>query len=691
MPPYSTETLKTQSINPVSGVMADMLKDCETLEQLFGSEQWDEYFHGFSSLLNIEFSIYDEDMSLLYNANKDPFCTFIKSSKMEETGCDGSCTTGVDTSKHQGWPVVKKCGAGLMNFSFPVKGMDEKAFFVGVGGFAGYEDFLEYTGIVKRNDLAAIPALRPLSFPGKDYIGSVSRYSYTTVSTLFKSFDEKFRTDEKLLRMTSLFDSQAFGTLSKNPELLYRYIMDTLDFVFGNMSFALFVSAPGASGFKAACSSGKYRDALIDLTLDSGSSLINDLDNNRAPVFRSEMEELSQGTLLKDVDTALFIPVVINGKIDLIMGVFDRKFSRKDMKILNAFKDYIQLNLENSYLRMEINKKRKANKYFSSFMDFSSSISSVLDLEKLLSGLLLKTIQLLNAEQGSLMLLDEDTSELVIEAKRSGDDIVQEQMRIKRDEGIAGLVLEKGALLVEDIEKDPRILKANRPRYKTKSFISVPIRIEERLSGVINVSDKVDGHAFNEDDLMLVESLMSNIAIAIERSLLYKKTEELRKLSITDPLTGMYNRRYLNLRLSEEITRYNRYKHPFSFMMLDLDKFKYYNDTYGHMAGDDLIKDLGVVIERSLRTIDIAARFGGDEFVAIFPQTPKDDAIQITNRLKEKIDAELCCLSDEISLSVSMGLATFPDDASSIMELLEKTDQALYLAKKGGGNTVVYL
>jgi diguanylate cyclase (GGDEF)-like protein len=126
-------------------------------------------------------------------------------------------------------------------------------------------------------------------------------------------------------------------------------------------------------------------------------------------------------------------------------------------------------------------------------------------------------------------------------------------------------------------------------------------------------------------------------------------------------------------------------------MILDLDKFKMYNDTYGHLAGDNLIKDLARLVESSLRTIDIAARFGGDEFVAIFPQTPKKDAIQIVNRIKDKIDAALNIDHGKISLSVSMGVATYPDDASSIMELMEKTDEALYLAKKGGGDRVVYL
>lgn len=104
-----------------------------------------------------------------------------------------------------------------------------------------------------------------------------------------------------------------------------------------------------------------------------------------------------------------------------------------------------------------------------------------------------------------------------------------------------------------------------------------------------------------------------------------------------------------------------------------------------------MIKDLAKLLESSLRTNDIAARFGGDEFVAIFPETPKKDAVQIINRIKEKIDAALNSEHEKVTVNVSMGLATYPDDASSIIELIEKTDQALYLAKKGGGNRIVYL
>jgi diguanylate cyclase (GGDEF)-like protein len=293
------------------------------------------------------------------------------------------------------------------------------------------------------------------------------------------------------------------------------------------------------------------------------------------------------------------------------------------------------------------------------------------------------------------MLFDAETTELLVEAKKSLDDIIKENMKVHKGEGIAGRVFENGEpLLVEDIEKDPRINQKNKPRYKTKSFVSIPLSIEGKIVGVLNISDKITGDVFNEKDLRLIQFFATNASVAIERSLLHKKSEDLRELSVTDPLTGVLNRRYLDDRLAEEIARFNRYKHPFSLLMVDIDEFKKYNDTYGHITGDRILKILASTILSSLRNIDIAARFGGDEFVLILPQTPKADAINIANRIKENVEKIFLSQTEKLpftDLTVSIGLTSYPEDASSAAELLEKTDQALYLAKKGGRNRLVYL
>jgi diguanylate cyclase (GGDEF)-like protein len=659
-----------------------------SISQLLTSEQWCEYLQELSKTIKCEISILNNVGTRLFVANENPYCKYIKSVQSTALNCPDSCNKAVEITDLE----VFKCDARVINFAFPVERFGEKIVVVGRTGFAVYEDFIYFLKVAKENGLFDIPVSSTLEFPEEDYLKAVGRYVYITLTRMLNSFEEKYRLEEKIFRMTALFDRQTFETLSKSPELIYRYVLDTIEFVFGPTSSILMLIDEDNRRYNTVYTTGKFKDSVMDFSLDKGSPLINEMRNTRSGVFYDSLEKITTVDSLRSVKSSYFFPLFVENDIQVVIGIFDKKLSQEDIKIMDAFRDYAQLNLENHNLRVEVDKNRKADKKLAGLIELSNSIVSILDKQKLLNTLLEKSLQLLNAEQGSLMLLDRETSELVVEAKKSIDDTVQEKMRFKKNEGISGLVLESGgALLVEDIEQDPRIRQANRPRYRTKSFISVPIKVEDRLTGVLNVSDKIEGDVFNEDDLRLVESFINNVAIAIERSILYKQTEDLQKLSITDPLTGIYNRRYLNRRLSEEITKYNRYRHPFSFMMLDLDRFKEYNDTYGHISGDNLLKALASIMEKSLRTIDIAARFGGDEFVAIFPQTPKVDAIQITNRLKEKIDKALSEYSAEVPLTISIGLATYPDDASSIMELIEKTDQALYLAKKGGGNRVVYL
>ncbi len=678
--------------HPVFGSIDSYTQKEMTLVRLFTSNEWAEYFRGLAKTLNFELSVYDEAGVELFATKETPFCKYIKEAQLDELNCADFCKKLIIDSLEADEPVTFKCRASLINFVLPVEHFGKRALIVGRGGFAEYDDLIEFLEIVKDNKLPGIPVTIPLDFPGEDYVKAVSRNVYLSVISRLNSFEDENRIEEKLLRMTSLFDSMTFRTLSEKPDLMYRYILDAVEFIFGRSSGAMLVKDDESSSYRTVYSTGRYKDITMGFHFEAQHPVILEMLSTGASVFTENPEKVAGNSPLSEINASYFFPIFDRGGIKIVIWIFDRIFSRKDMKIMSVFRDYVQLNLENHDLRALADKNRKAARILASLADFQGTIISVMDRDGLLKTLLEKSIGLLDAEQGSLMLFDDETSELVVEAKKSFDDTVKEKMRLKKEESIAGFVLDSGgSLLVEDIEKDPRFGRRNYARYKTKSFVSVPLSIQGKVKGVINLSDKTEGGIFNEDDLNLIQSFINNAVIAIDRSLLFRQTEEFKKLSITDPLTGIYNRRYLNSRLSEEITRYNRYKHPFSFLMFDLDGFKEYNDTYGHISGDSLLKTLVSVIEESLRTIDIAARFGGDEFVTIFPQTPKINAIQITNRLKEKIDRALGRYSIEIPLTVSMGLATYPDDASSIMELIEKTDQALYLAKKGGGNRIVYL
>ena len=157
--------------------------------------------------------------------------------------------------------------------------------------------------------------------------------------------------------------------------------------------------------------------------------------------------------------------------------------------------------------------------------------------------------------------------------------------------------------------------------------------------------------------------------------------------AITDALTGLYNHRYLHERLSEELHRARELQRPLSVLFCDLDHFKGYNDTNGHSAGDAVLQEVAHVIEQSVRNIDVAARYGGEEFVVILVETDREEALAVAERIRKRLrDAGFT--ANGVPLTVSIGIAGYPDDADRREDLLNKADWAMYLAKRRGRDQV---
>ena len=180
-------------------------------------------------------------------------------------------------------------------------------------------------------------------------------------------------------------------------------------------------------------------------------------------------------------------------------------------------------------------------------------------------------------------------------------------------------------------------------------------------------------------------------ALASINKTLTEKNEELRNLSITDSLTGLHNRRHFMEVLANEVARARRHKLPFSVMMIDTDHFKKYNDTFGHQAGDDLLKKIGSICRQSLRNIDYAARYGGDEFIVLLPGTGSEGAFEVGDRIRQRVAAEtLSGETERAAVTLSIGLATFRSAHAETLEtIIASADSALYHAKRAGRNQVV--
>jgi diguanylate cyclase (GGDEF)-like protein len=301
---------------------------------------------------------------------------------------------------------------------------------------------------------------------------------------------------------------------------------------------------------------------------------------------------------------------------------------------------------------------------------------------------------LLRAERASLMVFDEDANELVLKAA-IGLSIPSEQVgRARLGEGVAGQVVESGQPMVVANAASIGLFVATEERnYKTGSFISFPISMRGRKIGVLNLTDKSTGAAFNDVDLSLLELVGPQIAIALERAEWQDRATQFQLMSITDPLTGLLNRRYLEERLTEELNRSTRYNYSMSCLMIDIDDFKSYNDLNGHQAGDAALKITAHCLKAALRSADIACRYGGEEFCILLPQTSLTEAGVIAERMRQRVAETAYPYGKSQPLgvvSVSIGVSTFARDIDTAEKVISAADRALYSAKSEGKNRIEF-
>ncbi|HSP64443.1 MAG TPA: diguanylate cyclase [Pyrinomonadaceae bacterium] len=303
-------------------------------------------------------------------------------------------------------------------------------------------------------------------------------------------------------------------------------------------------------------------------------------------------------------------------------------------------------------------------------------------------SILTQALELVSAERGSLMLFDASANELTMKASRGMAEPVSAVANIRMGEGIAGSVLSKGRALVTTMDQLGRRTIPER-RYKTKSFISYPIAIGQRKIGVLNLADKIGGAAYDAADLSVIESVGPQIALALERAAWQQRANQFQLMSITDPLTGLHNRRYMEARLAEELSRSRRYHYSMSFMMIDIDDFKLYNDRNGHQAGDRALEIIAQCLRAALRKVDVASRYGGEEFSILLPQTDLQEAGVIADRIRRKVSETTFPHGNAQplgSVTVSIGLSSYSAALDSAEAVIRAADRALYHAKSHGKN-----
>jgi len=398
------------------------------------------------------------------------------------------------------------------------------------------------------------------------------------------------------------------------------------------------------------------------------------IDELNAHLERNLSELVEKNRALRDANTAIKHD---RKKIDDL----NRRLERSFAELMEEKQSIIEANSAKDaliQLKNDITERRRSHIAFSKELNAKNTIE--------------ETIQLFSRYIGQLMSVDD----ISVMASTEEDDYALYQpngktiqkKRVPADHPILDAVIKSPAHTAEW-----RVDEHNQSVPKNVVLIDYEpavVRAEPLLGGRVSEGVFVISHSepcmFDQDIMEETRILCNHLGVAIQN---LKLRFRLQEMAETDGLTGLYNHRFLQNRLNQELARSQRYKRPLSVLLFDIDHFKNVNDTYGHRTGDAVLMELAKVVSGKLRNLDVLARYGGEEFMAILPETPKPGAMELAERLRETIQDHLFPRDegDPIHITVSIGVGSFPEHTVK-EELIEFTDQALYRAKEGGRNRV---
>ncbi len=282
-----------------------------------------------------------------------------------------------------------------------------------------------------------------------------------------------------------------------------------------------------------------------------------------------------------------------------------------------------------------------------------------------------------------------DADDLAIVATHGYPLELVERVRITPGRGVIGSVYSsRTPLWVPDVSQRPD-LHARRPRYRTNSFVAVPVTAGAEVLGVVCVTDRLDNLAFTKEDLLTLRTLAAPASLALDRERAKRRAEAFAQAAVIDPVSGLFNRRYFHERLEDELHRAQRHKTPVALMMIDIDDFKAVNDQFGHLAGDEVIRSVSDILRRSVRRFDLCARFGGEEFSIVMPGSGPEHAAVVAERIRQRIEEFRLEEPALVHLRVTVSIGLSVSYELSPRELIGRADRALYSAKRGGKNRVV--
>jgi diguanylate cyclase (GGDEF)-like protein len=351
--------------------------------------------------------------------------------------------------------------------------------------------------------------------------------------------------------------------------------------------------------------------------------------------------------------------------------------------------DLVQLRADLGQQEKALTVSENRRKRYTRLQEAVSGLASTLESDKLAELTVSQASQLLSGlpVNITLFVLDAGGRELLrVERGLDGGAPFSKEQKVHEDP-LNAWVLAKGAsLIIKDLEKDFRFRGLDMAQFKGRSFHLSPLLSSQgAVAGLVRV-ESAKREAMDQEDGRLLESLVVLASLAFENAKLYREAQE---LAVTDGLTRLLLRRSLLERIDQELARSREQGTVTSLVMIDIDHFKSVNDTYGHPAGDAVLRDVAAILRRSVRDVDLCGRFGGEEFAVLLPQTDGKGAALVAERIREAVRARPFELRGEPrQITISLGVATAPAQGKDSRSLIEAADQALYASKQNGRDRV---